>query len=282
MGEGIGERPQVARRHAAAAPRSGRVMRRRDFLATAAAAVAGARASRAAAQDEAARSAARWCSSGRARWPPTPFAPPEPAVPEALAEPLGRATTPRSAIRDDRRLFVDPPTGFAVELMHSGLHLQRPGRDLRRRGRRRAQDRLRPGALRLRQRGRRPRRRTPLEFAGFRALTALNQPDVLSPSRSSPARATSRRSPRGQVFGLSARGLAIGTGEAEGEEFPFFRAHWLETPGRGPHGRALAARRPERRPAPTASPSARATRRRSTSRRRSSPARTSPTSASRR
>ena len=38
---------------------------------------------------------------------------------------------------------------------------------------------------------------------------------------------------KGQVFGLSARALAIGTGEAEGEEFPFFRAHWLETPGEG-------------------------------------------------
>jgi glucans biosynthesis protein len=36
---------------------------------------------------------------------------------------------------------------------------------------------------------------------------------------------------KGQQFGVSARGLAIGTGEAEGEEFPFFRAHWLEIPG---------------------------------------------------
>ena len=29
---------------------------------------------------------------------------------------------------------------------------------------------------------------------------------------------------------MSARGLAIGTGEPEGEEFPFFRAHWIEAP----------------------------------------------------
>ena len=35
---------------------------------------------------------------------------------------------------------------------------------------------------------------------------------------------------RNQVFGMSARGLAIGTGEPEGEEFPFFRAHWIEAP----------------------------------------------------
>ncbi|MBI0385419.1 glucan biosynthesis protein, partial [Streptomyces albiflaviniger] len=31
----------------------------------------------------------------------------------------------------------------------------------------------------------------------------------------------------GQEYGLSARGLAIGTGAPEGEEFPDFVAHWL-------------------------------------------------------
>jgi glucans biosynthesis protein len=34
----------------------------------------------------------------------------------------------------------------------------------------------------------------------------------------------------GQVFGLSARGLALNTASAEGEEFPIFRAFWVETP----------------------------------------------------
>ncbi|MDN5937108.1 MAG: glucan biosynthesis protein G [Salinisphaera sp.] len=34
----------------------------------------------------------------------------------------------------------------------------------------------------------------------------------------------------GQVFGLSARGLAIDTGSSAGEEFPFFRAFWLAKP----------------------------------------------------
>lgn len=34
----------------------------------------------------------------------------------------------------------------------------------------------------------------------------------------------------GQEYGLSARGLAIGTGPAEGEEFPDFTAHWICEP----------------------------------------------------
>ena len=39
-----------------------------------------------------------------------------------------------------------------------------------------------------------------------------------------------RASARDQVFGLSARGLAIDTAESWGEEFPWFREFWLVTP----------------------------------------------------
>ena len=36
-----------------------------------------------------------------------------------------------------------------------------------------------------------------------------------------------------QYYGLSARGLALGTGDAEGEEFPDFIRFWVEEPSRG-------------------------------------------------
>ena len=35
---------------------------------------------------------------------------------------------------------------------------------------------------------------------------------------------------RGQFYGLSARGLAVGVAEPRGEEFPFFRTFWIERP----------------------------------------------------
>ena len=35
---------------------------------------------------------------------------------------------------------------------------------------------------------------------------------------------------KGEIYGLSARGLAINTGESKGEEFPLFRAFWIEKP----------------------------------------------------
>lgn len=41
-----------------------------------------------------------------------------------------------------------------------------------------------------------------------------------------------RATGRGQNYGLSARGLAINTGRTTGEEFPYFRAFWIEEPTR--------------------------------------------------
>ena len=67
-------------------------------------------------------------------------------------------------------------------------------------------------------------------FAGFRAHYALNVPaykdDVLAFLGASYFRALGK----GQMYGLSARGLAIDTALASGEEFPRFVEFWLERP----------------------------------------------------
>ncbi len=67
-------------------------------------------------------------------------------------------------------------------------------------------------------------------------------------SSSSWALPTSACARANQEYGLSARGLAIGTGAPEGEEFPDFVAHWICEPE--PEARALtcalAPRQPER------------------------------------
>lgn len=46
---------------------------------------------------------------------------------------------------------------------------------------------------------------------------------------------------RGDIYGLSARGLALNTGAPEGEEFPEFREFWIETPEAGETGVVLHA-----------------------------------------
>jgi glucans biosynthesis protein len=160
-----------------------------------------------------------------------PFASPEPAVPEALANlTAGEYATIR--LRDERRLFVDPPTGFAVDLLHVGFIYRIPVEIFLVDGgmaRQVAYDPVLYSFADLAP----PPADAQLGFAGFRALTSLNQPDMLTAFAVFAGASYFRAISKQQLFGLSARGLAIGTGEPEGEEFPFFRAHWLETPGEG-------------------------------------------------
>ena len=72
-------------------------------------------------------------------------------------------------------------------------------------------------------------------WSGFRLRAALNRPDVLDELAVFQGASYFRVLGRGNRYGLSARGLTIGTAAAEGEEFPAFREFWLHRPepGRG-------------------------------------------------
>jgi periplasmic glucans biosynthesis protein len=72
-----------------------------------------------------------------------------------------------------------------------------------------------------------------LGFAGFRLHHALNDPKVMDELVSFIGASYFRFLGRGQRYGLSARGLAIGAGVKDGEEFPVFREFWVETPQPG-------------------------------------------------
>lgn len=75
-----------------------------------------------------------------------------------------------------------------------------------------------------------PRRAEGLGFNGFRVHYAVNKPgykdEVLVFQGASYFRALGK----GQGYGLSARGLAVDTASAEGEEFPRFVEFWIEKP----------------------------------------------------
>lgn len=160
-----------------------------------------------------------------------PFAAPDPPVPAALSDMPAREFG-EIRYRDERRFFVDPPSGFAVDLVHSGFIYGVPVQvSLVEEGvaRKIAYDQalFDYGSVSP------PEADAPIEFAGFRALTGLNSPDAIIPFAVFAGASYFRAISRNQQFGVSARGLAIGTGEPEGEEFPFFRAHWIETPSEG-------------------------------------------------
>jgi glucans biosynthesis protein len=69
-----------------------------------------------------------------------------------------------------------------------------------------------------------------LGFAGFRLLTALNRPDHFDEVCVFLGASYFRAVGRGQAYGISARGLALGTATPAGEEFPAFTAFWIERP----------------------------------------------------
>jgi glucans biosynthesis protein len=78
-----------------------------------------------------------------------------------------------------------------------------------------------------------------LGFAGFRVHYPLNAPNTQDELISFVGSSYFRWLGRDQKYGLSARGLAIGTGRLDNkEEFPFFREFWVDN--RGGKSRSLA------------------------------------------
>ena len=69
-----------------------------------------------------------------------------------------------------------------------------------------------------------------LGFAGFRLAYPLNKKNEYNHVIVFAGASYFRAVAKDQVFGLSARGLAIDTGLPSGEEFPTFREFWLERP----------------------------------------------------
>src|SRR6266436_881805 len=69
-----------------------------------------------------------------------------------------------------------------------------------------------------------------LGFAGFRIHAPINRPDYYDEVCVFLGASYFRAVAKGEIYGLSARGLAINTGEAKGEEFPSFKTFWIEKP----------------------------------------------------
>ena len=161
-----------------------------------------------------------------------PFERPEPPVPQELAQ-IGYSGYHGIRFKETARVWQDAGLAFTVDLMHSGFIYNISTEmfvveDGRARKIAYAPDLFdfAPGVPV-------PAPDTPLEFAGFRARTHLNGTDYWDEFAVFAGASYFRAVAKGQVYGLSARGLAINTAEPEGEEFPFFRAFWLERPDTG-------------------------------------------------
>jgi periplasmic glucans biosynthesis protein len=73
----------------------------------------------------------------------------------------------------------------------------------------------------------------PYGFSGFRVHGPINRSDYFDEYLVFQGASYFRAVGRGQGYGLSARGLTINTARPGGEEFPIFRAFWIERPKAG-------------------------------------------------
>ncbi|MGE0053727.1 MAG: glucan biosynthesis protein [Hyphomicrobium sp.] len=76
----------------------------------------------------------------------------------------------------------------------------------------------------------------PFGFSGFRIHGPINRADYLDEYVVFQGASYLRAVGRGENYGASARGLAINTARAGGEEFPYFRGFWIEKPTPGQPG----------------------------------------------
>jgi glucans biosynthesis protein len=132
--------------------------------------------------------------------------------------------------RRDRSIWHDTPIPYRVQFFHRGGIFPNPVRHyMIRNGRseplRFSTDLFNYRALEIQ--GEVP---DDLGFAGFKLLYPLNDPQRFDELLSFIGSAYFRALGRGNIYGLSARGLAINTSNFGHEEFPWFRAFWIEEP----------------------------------------------------
>ncbi|SEL13121.1 glucans biosynthesis protein [Roseivivax marinus] len=80
-----------------------------------------------------------------------------------------------------------------------------------------------------------------LGYSGFRLRAEIENPGIFTEFAVFQGASYFRGIGAGQIYGLSARGLALRTADPEGEEFPEFRAFWIERPAPGADGVVIHA-----------------------------------------
>ncbi|AXI47717.1 glucan biosynthesis protein G [Sulfitobacter sp. SK012] len=80
-----------------------------------------------------------------------------------------------------------------------------------------------------------------LGYSGLRLRAELEKPGIFQEYAVFQGASYFRGIGTGEIYGLSARGLAVKTGDPMGEEFPDFTEFWLETPAAGSNTTVLHA-----------------------------------------
>lgn len=150
-------------------------------------------------------------------------------LPEGLSD-LGYDQYRDIRFNPDRSIWKGQAPGFSLDLFHTGffyltpvdIHLVADGE----------QRKLRyvPELFNFGPSVKAPTAEKDLHYSGLRIRFPLNRPDYGDEFAVFQGASYFRAVAKGQLYGLSARGLAIDTAQPKGEEFPVFRAFWVRKP----------------------------------------------------
>lgn len=135
--------------------------------------------------------------------------------------------------RRDAALFAEQNSQFKADLFHAGFYFTTPVSVYVIDGEMARPVRYSPDLFNWGKLVKPPPPDTDLPFSGFRLRHPINRPDVWDEFTVFQGASYFRAVAKGQLYGLSARGLAIKTGDPVGEEFPAFTRFWLEEPKPG-------------------------------------------------
>ena len=155
----------------------------------------------------------------------------EGGVPRALAE-LGYDRFRDIQFRKEASLFRGTGASFELQLFHLGFLYRQPVAVLLVENGKARRVAYSPGLFDFGP-NRLPELPPTLGFAGLRILSPINDPSHMDEVIAFLGASYFRAVGRGNTYGLSARGLAIDTAEPAGEEFPWFRELYVETPAPG-------------------------------------------------
>lgn len=132
--------------------------------------------------------------------------------------------------RGDKALWHDAPTPFELQFYHQGMHFDVPVKINEITADGVEEIRYEPEMFDFGKVEVDPAALENLGFSGFKVLYPLNKADKADELMTLLGASYFRVIGKGQVYGLSARGLAIDTALPSGEEFPRFREFWIERP----------------------------------------------------
>jgi glucans biosynthesis protein len=162
----------------------------------------------------------------------SPYVPPKATLPGGLAN-LSYDQYRDIRFRRSAAIWAHPHRTFQLELLSLGYLFTMPVEIAIVRDGRAEHLAYRPDLFTAGDLVREPLPAEDVGFSGFRLLHPINDPRRLDEVVVFQGASYFRSLGRDQVYGLSARGLALKVGDPAGEEFPRFRSFWIEEPKPG-------------------------------------------------